>query len=68
MYDLIIGARSIHEHNILDVPNLMAGSGGGAIEFNLGTKTCTLDHFFLVFLVNMLIRLQLLSSKISWVR
>lgn len=39
MYDLIIGARSIHEHNILDVPNLMAGSGGGAIEFNLGTKT-----------------------------
>lgn len=25
MYDLIIGARSIQEHNILDVPNLMSG-------------------------------------------
>jgi hypothetical protein len=24
-YDLIIGARSIREHNLLDVPNLMAG-------------------------------------------
>jgi hypothetical protein len=24
MYDLIIGARSIHEHGIQDVPNLMA--------------------------------------------
>jgi hypothetical protein len=27
-YDLIIGARSIREHNLLDVPNLMAGPLG----------------------------------------
>jgi hypothetical protein len=29
MYDLIIGARSIQENNILDVPNLMTGRAGG---------------------------------------
>jgi hypothetical protein len=29
MYDLIIGARSIWKHNILDVPNLVNGGGGG---------------------------------------
>jgi hypothetical protein len=66
MYDLIIGARSIHEHNILDVPNLMVGGGGGAIIFDLGSKTCTHDLSLLVFLVNRLTHLQHLNSKSSW--
>jgi len=42
MYDLIVGAHSIHEKNILDVPNLIAGNGGGVIEFD-SKYTCKYD-------------------------
>lgn len=39
MYDLIIGARSIQEQNILDVPNLMVPTG---VTFFTGEGTFTL--------------------------
>jgi len=39
MYDLIIGARSIKENNILDVPNLVNGGSGPGIELNKGRPT-----------------------------
>ena len=43
MYDLIIGARSIQEHGIQDVPNLMAASndlvtGGKTVIRHQGTR------------------------------
>jgi len=46
IYDLIIGAHSIREQNILDVPNLMGGPGGtGRTDADTGPRRPLLDKF-----------------------